>query len=62
MALTALDADDVIAVLSRRDAHHAAARAELALARANGEDLALPASAYAEILVEPFGSRAAAVR
>ena len=54
MALTVLDAGIVIAVLSARDAHHGPARAALGALRRAGHELALPASAYAEALVEPF--------
>jgi predicted nucleic acid-binding protein len=54
MALTVLDAGIVIAVLDSNDAHHIAARVALADARRRGEELAVPASAYAEILVGPF--------
>ena len=60
MALTILDAGIVIAVLDSNDAHHAAARTALTDARSRGEDLAVPASAYAEILVGPFRQGAAA--
>jgi predicted nucleic acid-binding protein len=46
-----LDASVVIALLSARDAHHAAARQAMVACR---EDmLVLPASAYAELLVGP---------
>ena len=54
MALTILDAGIVIAVLDSNDAHHAAARTALTDARNRGEELAVPASAYAEMLVGPF--------
>jgi predicted nucleic acid-binding protein len=54
MALTILDAGIVIAVLDSNDAHHIPARAALAAARGRGEELAVPSSAYAEILVGPF--------
>ena len=53
MALTILDAGVVIAVLDSDDPHHAAARTALTDARSRGEELAVPASAYAEILVGP---------
>ena len=53
MALTVLDAGVVIAVLDGSDAHHAAAVAAVADAMDRGDDLVLPASAYAEVLVAP---------
>ena len=54
MALTILDAGIIIAILDSGDAHHAAAREALMRARSRGEELAIPASAYAEVLVGPF--------
>ena len=51
MALIVLDASVLIALLDPSDALHIAARA--ALARHAGDDLKLPASAYAESLVGP---------
>ena len=51
MALIVLDASVLIALLDPNDALHTAARA--ALARHAGDDLKLPASAYAESLVGP---------
>lgn len=54
MALTVLDAGVVIGLLDREDAHHEAARTALRKARERGDELVLPASAYAEILVVPF--------
>ena len=60
MALTILDAGVVIAVLDSNDAHHMAARMALADARSRGEELAVPASAYAEMLVGPFRQGAGA--
>jgi predicted nucleic acid-binding protein len=53
MGLTVLDAGVVIAVLDAGDAHHKAALTALAACRDRGDDLALPASAYAECLVAP---------
>jgi predicted nucleic acid-binding protein len=51
VALIVLDASVLIALLDPNDALHIAARA--ALARHAGDDLKLPASAYAESLVGP---------
>ena len=51
MALIVLDASVLIALLDPNDALHPAARA--ALSRHAGDDLKLPASAYAESLVGP---------
>lgn len=50
--LVVLDASVLIAFLDPGDAHHEAAVAELATSRE--EDLVVPASAYAEILVHPY--------
>lgn len=63
MALTVLDAGIVIAVLDGADVHHASAEAALREAFAAGDDLVLPACAYAECLVAPLrrGSDAAAI-
>jgi predicted nucleic acid-binding protein len=54
MALTILDAGVVIAVLDAGDVHHAAAKEAVGGALARGDELALPVSAYAEVLVGPF--------
>jgi predicted nucleic acid-binding protein len=54
MALTILDAGVIIAILDSGDAHHAAAREAATGALSRGEDLAIPVSAYAEILVGPY--------
>jgi predicted nucleic acid-binding protein len=51
VALIVLDASVLIALLDPNDALHTAARA--ALVRHAGDDLKLPASAYAESLVGP---------
>lgn len=61
MAIVVLDASVVIALLDSSDAHHAAA-AE-AIRQVRREALVLPASAYAEILVDPWrrGTGAVAV-
>src|SRR3990170_665202 len=61
MGLTVLDAGVVIAVLDAADGHHAAARAALSEALARGDELVLPASAYAESLVGPSRRGQAAV-
>ena len=52
MAIVVLDASVVIALLDASDAHNAAAVA--AIGQARRETLVLPASAYAEILVDPL--------
>ena len=59
MAIVVVDASVVIALLDGGDAHHAAAVA--ALAKTGRERLILPASAYAEILVDPWRRGADAV-
>ncbi len=55
MALILLDASVLIAHLDRRDAHHAAATK--ALREHADDDLRVPASAYAEVLVDPARRR-----
>jgi predicted nucleic acid-binding protein len=52
VALVVLDASIVIAFLDERDVHHAAAVA--AVGQARREELILPSSAYAEVLVDPW--------
>lgn len=52
MAILVLDANVVIALLDESDALHE--RAAESFARVRSEDLVLPASAYAEVLVGPF--------
>jgi predicted nucleic acid-binding protein len=59
VAVTVLDASVVIGFLSSEDAHHDAA--EAAFGRHREDELVLPASVYAEILVGPFRIGAAAV-
>ncbi|MGH2407858.1 MAG: type II toxin-antitoxin system VapC family toxin [Candidatus Limnocylindrales bacterium] len=54
MDLIVLDAGVLIAILDAHDAHHDAARQELATYRDRGDRLVIPASAYAEILVAAF--------
>ena len=61
MALTILDAGVIIAILDASDIHHAAAREALTHARSRGDELAIPASAYAEVLVGPFRQGPSAV-
>jgi predicted nucleic acid-binding protein len=53
MGVVVLDAGVVIALLERRDAHHEAALAAVAIVRGRGDRLLLPASAYSEVLVRP---------
>ena len=61
MGVTVVDAGVVIAFLDRNDAHHVAATRAIRAARARGDDLILPASAYSEALVNPSRSGRAAV-
>ena len=56
MGLTILDAGIVIAVLDADDVHHLVARAVLRDALERGDRLALPVSAYAEVMVGPHRS------
>ena len=53
MALTHLDAGVIIGFLDADDAHHGPARTVLARALADGDQLAMAASALAECLVGP---------
>jgi predicted nucleic acid-binding protein len=59
--LIVLDAGIVMAALDADDAHHVPALAALRDAREQGSRLVVPASAYAEALVGPSRSGAAAV-
>ncbi len=59
MAVVVLDASVVIAFLDANDSHHATAVSTLSGAMAS--DAVLPASAYAEVLVEPWRRGADAV-
>ena len=59
MAVVVLDASVVIAFLDAADAHHPAAVA--AFEKVRSEQLVLPASAYAEVLVGPARRGRAAV-
>lgn len=54
MGLTVLDAGVVIGFLESGDVHHAAARQAMEEARASGDRIALPASAYAVVLIGPI--------
>jgi predicted nucleic acid-binding protein len=62
MGLTILDAGVVIGVLDAADAHHDAARAAVSATIERGDALAMPASAYAEVLVGPARRGASARR
>jgi predicted nucleic acid-binding protein len=59
VALVVLDASVVIGFLDAGDAHHP--RAVAALSDRRGDELVLPASAYAEVLVRPYRDGAATV-
>lgn len=61
MALTVLDAGVVIAILDAGDTHHLAAVRAVTSAIDRGDDLVVPASAYAELLVAPHRRGAEAV-
>lgn len=61
MALIVLDAGVLIALLDATDPHHAPARVALEEAASRRDDLVLPASAYAELMVEPYRRGADAV-
>jgi predicted nucleic acid-binding protein len=61
VGLTVLDAGVVIAVLDAGDAHHAAATKALTDSRDRGDELVIPASAYAECLVSPSRNGATAI-
>lgn len=53
MALIGVDAGILIAVLDAQDAHHAQAVEHLRAARARGDRMIVPVSAYAEAMVRP---------
>lgn len=55
MAVAVLDAGVLIAVLDRRDPHHEAALGSIRRCLDRREELVVPASAYAELLVAPAG-------
>jgi predicted nucleic acid-binding protein len=61
VALTVLDAGVVIAILDASDIHHHTAIQAVTTAIDRGDDLVLPASAYAEVLVAPHRRGAEAV-
>jgi predicted nucleic acid-binding protein len=61
VGLAVLDAGVVIAALDAHDVHHANAIAALREARARGDRMVLPASAYAEALVGPSRHGAEAI-
>ena len=61
MALTVLDAGVIIALLDGRDAHHSSAKAALHECRDRRDEVVVPASAYAEILVGPYRHDVSAV-
>jgi predicted nucleic acid-binding protein len=54
VALTVLDAGVVIALLDANDAHHLSAKESLRECWERHDDLVVPASAYAEMLVDPY--------
>ncbi len=62
MGSVVVDASVVLGVLDPRDAHHASATRALKRARADGDDIILPASALAEVLVGASRLGAGAVR
>jgi predicted nucleic acid-binding protein len=62
MALTVLDAGVLIGFLDSTDGHHVTAVAALAGLRQAGEKGVIPASAYAELLVQPFRRGGGAVK
>ena len=53
MGLTIVDAGILIGFFDGSDAHHLGAKRELANARQRGDQIAVPASAFAEALVSP---------
>jgi predicted nucleic acid-binding protein len=53
VGLTVLDAGPMIGLFSRRDVHHEASLRALGECRERGDQLVLPASALAEVLVYP---------
>jgi predicted nucleic acid-binding protein len=61
VALTVLDAGVIIAILDASDVHHSSAKRVLRECRDRLDDLVVPASAYAEILVAPYRQDESAV-
>lgn len=61
MGLTIIDAGILIGFLDESDAHHLGAKKELANARLRGGQIAVPASALAEVLVSPARNGESAV-
>lgn len=61
MGVIVLDAGVLIGIANVADAHHRSARAAVAQARAQGDTLVLPVSAYAEAAVYPHRLGHAAV-
>ena len=61
MALTVLDAGIVIAALAPEDVHHASAVPALEAITGRGDQLAIPASALAAVLVHPYRAGTGAV-
>ena len=53
MGLTVIDAGVIIGVLDGADPHHEAAMRLLSAAVSDGDELVVPASVYAEVLVGP---------
>ena len=62
MGSIVVDASVVLGLLDPKDAHHASATRALKRARAAGDDIILPASALAEVLVGASRLGAGAVR
>jgi predicted nucleic acid-binding protein len=62
VGLTVLDAGIIIGVLDANDPHHAAAVSALSRVIDDGHSIAVPASAYAEVLVGPARHGASARR
>jgi len=62
MGLTVIDAGVLIGFLDTEDGHHRAARREMENARRRGDQVAIPASAFAEVLVFPLRAGQAAVQ
>lgn len=54
MALTVIDSGVLVGFLDPADAHHVRAVATLAAFRHASDKVVLPASAYAELLVQPY--------